>query len=94
MYKDMLLRGGVPVCGDGGVFTIISVKLAKSCLCSAENPSVSLRDPPSLRREGAIYTHRPLRLAYQDTLSRQGSFKLLPGQAHPYTYLCIFKFTS
>jgi len=73
VYKDMLPRGGGSVCGfdklttlslskgrDGGVFAVISVKLAKICLGSAENPSVSLREPPPLSQSSflAQNTHR------------------------------------
>jgi hypothetical protein len=49
-------------------------------LMLAENPSVSLREPPSLRREGAFFTvnFKALGLVYQDILSEAGLFVSLP----------------
>ena len=39
---------------DGVVFAAISAQSSTNRLGSAENPAVTLRDPPSLGREGAL----------------------------------------
>ena len=50
-----------------GFFTVFPVEQVKERLCSAENPSVSLREPPSLGKGRSFYsvTFTHLRLLYR-----------------------------
>ena len=77
-----LPRGGGSVCRDGGVFNGIGITRVKERLGSAENPSVSLREPPSLRREGAFFTANftALGLVHQDMPPRETSSSERPNQ--------------
>ena len=63
-----LPRGGGSVCRDGGVFYGYFSQAAKQRLGSAENPSVSLRDPPSLGkgRSYVLLASRPTDLCTRD----------------------------